>query len=102
MRATDGGGNGWRKSDWLNGRSAGILVYSILLLVATWTHTFWRDESEPWLIASASPNLIALLHNARYEGHPPLKLTRTHLAKLRSQKFSFRRKAFRSTGSIDM
>jgi hypothetical protein len=47
-------------------------LYTCLVAVATWKHTFWRDETEAWLIARDSHSLTALLHNVRYEGHPPL------------------------------
>jgi hypothetical protein len=49
-----------------------LLAYSVILLAATAVHTFWRDESECWLIARASSSLSSLLHNTRYQGHPPL------------------------------
>jgi hypothetical protein len=49
-----------------------LLFFAVLLLLATWKHTFWRDESEVWLVARISPSIRALLHNSRYEGHPPL------------------------------
>ncbi len=51
---------------------APLLFFMVLLLLATWKHTFWRDESEVWLVARISPSIRALLHNSRYEGHPPL------------------------------
>jgi hypothetical protein len=35
-------------------------------------HTFWRDETQAWLIARDSHSLTALIHNLHYEGHPPL------------------------------
>jgi hypothetical protein len=47
-------------------------LYTCFLAIATWKHTFWRDETEAWLIARDSHSLTALLHNVRYEGHPPL------------------------------
>jgi hypothetical protein len=47
-------------------------LYTCLLAIATWKHTFWRDETQAWLIARDSHSLTALLHNVRYEGHPPL------------------------------
>ncbi len=49
-----------------------FLLFTFLLLLATWKHTFWRDESEVWLVARISTSISSLLHNARYEGHPPL------------------------------
>jgi hypothetical protein len=53
----------------------GYLLFALYLLVIawlTWTHTFWRDECQAWLIARASHSLPQLLHNTRHEGHPPL------------------------------
>jgi hypothetical protein len=49
-----------------------FLLYVIVLAVATWKHTFWRDETEAWLVARTSHGVLSLLHNIRYEGHPPL------------------------------
>ena len=59
-----------------SGLSLGAMLpfagYTLLLLLLTWKHTFWRDETEVWLIARASGTVRELLHNIRYEGHPPL------------------------------
>lgn len=44
----------------------------LLLALCLLRHTFWRDESEAWLIARSSRNLPELIANTRYEGHPPL------------------------------
>ena len=49
-----------------------LLVYTALLTAASVVHTYWRDETQAWLIARDSPSLAALLRNTRYEGHPPL------------------------------
>jgi hypothetical protein len=49
-----------------------VLLDALLLILATLRHTFWRDESQAWLIARDSPTLAALIHNLRYEPHPPL------------------------------
>jgi hypothetical protein len=60
----------------LNRRSAFaagfLLFYELLLGLAAAKHTFWRDETQAWLIARDSPTILSLLHNLRYEGHPPL------------------------------
>jgi hypothetical protein len=47
-------------------------IYSILLAIASWKHTFWRDEAQAWLIARDSTSLASVVHNVRYEGTPPL------------------------------
>jgi hypothetical protein len=49
-----------------------FIIDTCLLCAAAVKHTFWRDETQAWLIARDSPNFVALLHNLRYEGHPPL------------------------------
>jgi hypothetical protein len=49
-----------------------LFFFAVLLFLATWKHTFWRDESEVWLVARISPSIHAMLYNSRYEGHPPL------------------------------
>lgn len=35
-------------------------------------HELWGDELHSWNIAKGSSNFFDLLHNTRYEGHPPL------------------------------
>lgn len=35
-------------------------------------HELWRDELQAWALARDSDSLVNLLHNMRYEGHPPL------------------------------
>jgi hypothetical protein len=47
------------------------VVYASLVLWAEKAHTFWRDEAEVWIVARDSHSLLNLLHNVRYEGHPP-------------------------------
>jgi hypothetical protein len=49
-----------------------LLLYLLLLGLATWKHTLWRDECQAWTIVRASHSLHQVLHNTRYEGHPPL------------------------------
>jgi len=49
-----------------------FLLDAVLLCLATVRHAFWRDEAQAWLIARDSPSLAALVHNLRYEPHPPL------------------------------
>jgi hypothetical protein len=58
-----------------NQRIAGYLLltlYLCLIVPLTYTHTFWRDETQAWLVARASHSIHGLLRNIRYEGHPPL------------------------------
>jgi len=47
-------------------------AYVLLLLMALAKHELWGDEIHSWNIARSSTGLIDLLHNSRYEGHPPL------------------------------
>jgi hypothetical protein len=58
------------RNSWLLGFLAA--AYITLLGLAARTHTFWRDEAEVWIVARDSHGLRSLLHNVRYEGHPPL------------------------------
>ena len=51
---------------------ASFFAYALLLFFATLKHTFWRDEAEAWMVARSSSTVLSLLHNSRYEGHPPL------------------------------
>lgn len=48
------------------------MLDAALLCAATLRHTFWRDETQAWLIARDSPTFAALIRNLRYEPHPPL------------------------------
>lgn len=59
---------------WAGGRglAAVATVYAVLLAIVSWKHTFWRDEAQAWLIARSSTSLASVVHNVRYEGHPPL------------------------------
>lgn len=47
-------------------------AYVLLLLMALTWHELWGDEIHSWNIARSSTGLLDLLHNSRYEGHPPL------------------------------
>lgn len=47
-------------------------AYVLLLLMALANHELWGDEIHSWNIARSSTGLLDLLHNSRYEGHPPL------------------------------
>lgn len=49
-----------------------LLLDAVLLFIAAARHTFWRDETQAWLIARDSTSIASLIHNLRYEGHPPL------------------------------
>ncbi len=61
---------GWRTGG--RGLIAAATVYSLLLAAVSWKHTFWRDEAQAWLISRSSTSLVSVVHNVRYEGHPPL------------------------------
>lgn len=55
------------------GVCAGLfLLDTVLLCLATLRHTFWRDETQAWLIARDSSSLAVLIRNLHYETHPPL------------------------------
>lgn len=47
-------------------------LFTLLLALVTARHEMWRDEIQAWLLARDSATFPALLHNLRYEGHPPL------------------------------
>jgi hypothetical protein len=49
-----------------------LMLDTCLLCVAAIKHAFWRDETQAWLISRDSPTFMSLMHNTRYEGHPPL------------------------------
>jgi len=46
--------------------------FGVLLAVGLAYHALWRDELQGWAIARHSETPWELLHNLRYEGHPPL------------------------------
>jgi hypothetical protein len=47
-------------------------IYAAALGAVVSRHEMWRDEVQAWLFARDSSSPLALLHNMRYEGHPPL------------------------------
>lgn len=49
--------------------SAGVMVLQSVLIIG---HRPWLDEWQALQIAVQSPGFADLLHNLRYEGHPPL------------------------------
>ncbi|XZF13685.1 hypothetical protein ACTHGU_18040 [Chitinophagaceae bacterium MMS25-I14] len=50
-------------------------VYLTLLAISISHHELWGDELHSWNIAKASGSFTELLHNTRYEGHPPVWYT---------------------------
>lgn len=54
----------------------GIYVIHLILLAFSMSrHELWGDELHSFNIAKASVFFLDLLHNSRYEGHPPLWYT---------------------------
>ena len=49
-----------------------ILIFFILSFIGILNHEMWRDETQAWLLARDSSNLIDLYQNLKYEGHPGL------------------------------
>lgn len=47
-------------------------VFAALVFAGLLHHEMWLDETHHWLLGNDSHSLRELLHNARYEGHPPL------------------------------
>jgi hypothetical protein len=50
------------------------ITFTIYLLVSGYTmihHELWVDEVHTWNIVKASATYADLIHNSRYEGHPP-------------------------------
>ena len=50
-------------------------VFGLYILVAGYTmfhHELWGDEFQSWNIAKSSDTFFDLIHNRRYEGHPPV------------------------------
>jgi hypothetical protein len=43
-----------------------------MALVGMFHHEMWRDETETWMIARDSPDLVSLFEHQRYTGHPSL------------------------------
>lgn len=53
-------------------------VYFIYIMVAVYVmihHEPWGDEVHSWNIAKGSAGFFELIHNTRYEGHPPVWYT---------------------------
>ncbi|MCS7063270.1 MAG: hypothetical protein NZM04_04375 [Methylacidiphilales bacterium] len=56
-------------------RSKPLLTYFFLWLLFLYLghfHEPWRDEAQAYMLAADSASLSEMLHNLRYEGHPPL------------------------------
>ena len=51
-----------------------LIFVPILILIAVnvWHHALWGDELHAWGLTLASPHLVDLFLNLRYEGHPGL------------------------------
>jgi hypothetical protein len=47
-------------------------LYALFISFVSALHEPWKDETQAWRLAIDSRNLTALVHNARYEGHPLL------------------------------
>lgn len=53
-------------------------LFALYLLIAGYTishHELWGDELHSWNIAKGSAGFFDLIHNTRYEGHPPVWYT---------------------------
>ena len=54
------------------------IVFGLYIIVAGFTmyhHELWGDEFHSWNIAKGSSSFLDLIHNRRYEGHPPVWYT---------------------------
>jgi hypothetical protein len=51
---------------------ASLALYAFVVAVLSALHEPWKDETQTWRLAIDSHGLGALVHNARYEGHPLL------------------------------
>jgi len=49
-----------------------FILYIFILSYTIAHHELWSDEIHSWNIAKASVSLFDLIHNTRYEGHPPI------------------------------
>jgi hypothetical protein len=47
-------------------------LYALFISFVSARHEPWKDETQAWRLAIDSPGVAALVHNARYEGHPLL------------------------------
>jgi hypothetical protein len=54
---------------------ATFLIYLILSGYTMIHHEMWGDEIHSWNIAKGSASYFDLIHNTRYEGHPPVWYT---------------------------
>lgn len=52
-----------------------FILYIFGLSIAMTHHELWGDELHSWNIAKASTTFSDLIHNIRYEGHPPVWYT---------------------------
>jgi hypothetical protein len=48
-----------------------FVLYVVLAAIAMFRHEMWPDELHCWNIAKGSGSLANLIHNNRFEGHPP-------------------------------
>src|SRR5579884_429860 len=48
------------------------LLYLCIATPFLIAHPIWRDEAQAFLIARDSTSPLDVLHNLRFEGHPPL------------------------------
>ena len=55
--------------------AAAFVIYLVLLAFCISRHELWGDELHSWNIAKASHSFTELIHNSRFEGHPPLWYT---------------------------
>ena len=49
-----------------------LALYILLTGITMLAHEMWFDEIQAWLIARDSHDIVDLIHNLRYEGHPAL------------------------------
>jgi hypothetical protein len=52
-----------------------FILYVFVLSISMMHHELWGDELHSWNIAKASTTFSDLIHNTRYEGHPPVWYT---------------------------
>ena len=49
-----------------------LIIYFIFNLLIILRHEPWRDELQSWMIGRDSGNVLEVIYNSRYEGHPRL------------------------------
>lgn len=49
-----------------------LALFTVWVAVLSALHEPWKDETQTWRLAIDSDGIRALIHNARYEGHPLL------------------------------